>query len=281
MIKKILISTLAVFLILLCQVGYVYKQATGVPGNSPVATLEVPKDPGKRIVVCMGDSITHGRVSYDYVNGLASDTDLEKFSFVNAGINSRLAYNLLQKADEVIALKPDFITILIGTNDVKASLSAEESERYIKLWRLSESPSKKLFVNSLRKLIMRLRSETNAKIALVSLPPLGEVLLSKPYLRSTEYSDEIRKIAEAERILYLPLHEEMDAVLRSKGQSNIPEYRMDLPAMYVAIFLHYAMFQDWNSISDMRNLHFLTDNIHLNQRGGDIVQKLIKKFLLE
>ncbi|WP_146036889.1 SGNH/GDSL hydrolase family protein [Leptospira inadai] len=243
--------------------------------------MAASKDPRKRIVVCMGDSITHGRVSYDYVNGLASDFDLEKFSFVNAGINSRLAYNLLQKVDDIIALEPDFITILIGTNDVKASLSAEESERYIKLWRLSEPPSKELFVSSLHNLIMKLRSETNAKIALISLPPLGEVLQSEPYLRSSEFSGEIRKIAEAERVSYLPLHEELDAILRSKAQNNIPEYRMDLPAMYIAIFLHYAMFQDWNSISDMRDLRFLTDNIHLNQRGADVVQKLIKKFLLE
>ena len=47
----------------------------------------------------------------------------DRFKFINAGINSHLAYNLFIRLDKVIKCSPAKITILIGTNDVNSSLS--------------------------------------------------------------------------------------------------------------------------------------------------------------
>ena len=41
---------------------------------------------------------------------------LHDFSIVNAGINGDLAWNLLERLDDVIDCNPNHITILIGTN---------------------------------------------------------------------------------------------------------------------------------------------------------------------
>ena len=54
----------------------------------------------REVVVCCGDSITHGRIGYDWVSELAAG-DKSKL-FINAGINGDLAWNLFQRLDEII-----------------------------------------------------------------------------------------------------------------------------------------------------------------------------------
>ena len=73
-------------------------------------------------LVCMGDSLTNGWCSADYLRGLR-----QRFGagvdVVNAGINGDMAYNLLQRADDTVALDGVAgIVVLIGTNDMLGSL---------------------------------------------------------------------------------------------------------------------------------------------------------------
>ena len=79
---------------------------------------------GKRVIVCVGDSITRGEVSYNYVDLLQARLG-DRFEVINAGINSELSYDVLQRLDQVIACEPDLVTVLIGTNDANASISDE------------------------------------------------------------------------------------------------------------------------------------------------------------
>jgi lysophospholipase L1-like esterase len=70
----------------------------------------------------MGDSLTNGWCSADYLRGLR-----QRFGagvdVVNAGINGDMAYNLLQRADDTVALDGVAgIVVLIGTNDMLGSL---------------------------------------------------------------------------------------------------------------------------------------------------------------
>ncbi len=103
------------------------------PDNSPAAFLESnPDRTGKKVVVCVGDSITHGRVSHNYVDMTAGKLSDRGFIIVNAGVNSELAYNVLSRIDEIIRCKHDYVTILIGTNDANSSLSQENTARAVK-----------------------------------------------------------------------------------------------------------------------------------------------------
>jgi len=54
--------------------------------------------------------------------------------FINAGVNGDLAYNVRQRIAAVIAQQPDYIIILVGTNDVTGGLSPRigESMRSLK-----------------------------------------------------------------------------------------------------------------------------------------------------
>ena len=48
----------------------------------------------KPVVVCCGDSITHGHIGYDWVSSLRN-SDHSKI-YINAGINADLTWNLNQ-----------------------------------------------------------------------------------------------------------------------------------------------------------------------------------------
>jgi lysophospholipase L1-like esterase len=64
----------------------------------------------KTTVICLGDSITKGMVSYDWVRELSRK--MPEFRFLNHGINGDLAYNVLKRLEPVIAAKPDVVVIL-------------------------------------------------------------------------------------------------------------------------------------------------------------------------
>ncbi|MGY4857374.1 SGNH/GDSL hydrolase family protein [Cryobacterium sp. AP23] len=77
------------------------------------------------VVVCAGDSITHGFMSASCLSLLQDRLGADGYEFVNAGINSDLAWNLLQRLDAIIACQLEVVTILIGTNDVAAHISTQ------------------------------------------------------------------------------------------------------------------------------------------------------------
>lgn len=277
--KKVLIS-IGILIVLIGGIyGYVYYKATKVPANNAEAMLKVTVPEDKKIVVCFGDSLTHATVSFDYVSFLANDPDLQNFVFVNEGINSRLVYNLLQVVDKVIALKPQYVFIWIGTNDLKGSLNDREYQRYNDLWKLPQKPTKEWFAENYKKLVSILKTHTNAKIVLISLPPLGENIDSIPFKLSIEYSGIISDIAKKEKLGYIGLNEMLTRDLIREGKRNIAPYETGLWFMYSAILQHYLLGKDWDTISDGRGLTYMTDNIHLNGRGGKILAAAIKEIL--
>ena len=46
-----------------------------------------------------------------------------------------------------------------------------------------------------------------------------------------------------------------------------------------AVVLYYIFGWSWNKIGEKYNLKLLCDHIHLNERGGHLMEKLVKKFL--
>ena len=83
-----------------------------------------------KTVVCFGASLTAGTVSFNYLDLLAARPSLAGFRFINHGVNGDLAWNGLERLDRVIAERPDFVTILIGTNDVNATMGERNLLRY-------------------------------------------------------------------------------------------------------------------------------------------------------
>ncbi len=223
-------------------------------------------------LVCIGDSLTHGRVSHNYVEML----DLPHLDIVNAGINSELAWNVRQRIDAIIACQPDFITILIGSNDAKGILSDTKARQVIRDMGLPQRPDIDWFRQNLSRLCRQLQDETGAKIALLSLPPIGE----DEQKQSTLYSRVIKEVAAAQNLDYLPLNETMCSYLEQHpNQPGLHFKGHNDFVMKKAIAMHFLGGRSFDEIACYHNLQLTTDLVHLNSRGARMVADLIQEWV--
>jgi lysophospholipase L1-like esterase len=229
------------------------------------------------VIVCAGDSVTEGRVSGDFVQLLHDQLGPIGQEFVNAGVGGELAFNLLARIDEVIACGPDAVTILIGTNDVAAHIGPAWLDSYLKNQKLPESPTIATFERDVRAIVVRLRHDTSADIALLEIPPVGEDLDSEHNVRVRAYNRILHRIGAETGTAVLPLHQRLVGSLprghrppRWRGQKHL----MTTSALANRVFGH-----TWDRISDRRGFALLTDNIHLNDRSAAHVAALVREFL--
>ena len=67
MIIRIIALLVVLIVIIIFGITYTIKQAQKSPFNSPANFLkEIAQSKNNKTVVCIGNSITHGRVSYNY-----------------------------------------------------------------------------------------------------------------------------------------------------------------------------------------------------------------------
>jgi lysophospholipase L1-like esterase len=238
-----------------------------------------------KTVVCFGASLTAGTVSFDYLQLLSARPALADFRFVNHGVNGDLAWNGLQRLDAVIAEKPDFVTILIGTNDVNATMSERNLIRYRSFNHLPTEPTLAWYEENMLKIVRRLKRETKVRLALLSLAPIGEDPAHKAFQKVCLYNEAVRRVASQENIDYLPLYERMIAYLHQHeaDRAQLPprlEYRDGLHNTGNAFALHAAGLS-WDEVSRRNGLLILTDGLHLNGVGAGIVADLIQGWLVD
>jgi lysophospholipase L1-like esterase len=280
--KKALIAVVCILISFAALAGYLNYRARRMPainpGNFTAAQLPAQK---KNVAVCVGDSITHGAVSCNYVDILSGRDRLRGYTFVNAGINSELAYNAVQRADGIMACNPVVITILIGTNDAAASLSPGNQKRYRQDMDLPRLPDRGWYRENLRLLIQKFKTGTRARIAVFSLPPIGEERESAAYKRAQEYSTIVKEVALSEKITYLPLNERMDEIIAKRGMKNTPVYNENMYLMYKGIVQHYLLRMSYDEISSSNNFLLITDTLHLNCVGAALMADMVENFVLE
>jgi acyl-CoA thioesterase I len=248
------------------------------PPGHPVAFVRAGRRPGARaILVCAGDSLTHGIAGADYVGPLRTRLAGEGYAVVNAGINGNLAWNVLQRLDEVIACRPDAVTVLIGSNDVLGTLGPTWESMYRAQQRIPETPTLDWYRQNLCAILDRLGAETRARVAVLDLPPIGEDLGSATNDLVRRYNAVIREVAAERAIGVLPLHERLVA--------QLPEDHAPAPfdgtrrLMGAALVRRALLRQTWSQVSTANGLEVLTDGIHLNDRGAAVVADLIEAWL--
>ncbi|MFD8435837.1 SGNH/GDSL hydrolase family protein [Streptomyces microflavus] len=230
-------------------------------------------------VACLGDSLTRAQLSVDYLDLLERRHPPGDLRIARFGVNGDFAYNLLRRLDPVVADPPDVITLLIGTNDARASLADYPVEQAMKRKRLPERPSAGWFQQCLGAVVERLRTETDATIGLLSLPVLGQELDGAPARASQAYSRMIAEVASANGAAYLPLHERQVEELGRADPPPVP-YRAPTPAAGLAVLLRTAVLRhSLDTISRRRGLLLTTDHIHQNSRGAALVAEVIDTWL--
>ncbi|QIS14728.1 SGNH/GDSL hydrolase family protein [Nocardia arthritidis] len=227
-------------------------------------------------IVCVGDSITRGQVSVDYVRILRQLLPLDIVE--NAGVNYDTTVGVLRRIARITARQPDIVTVLIGTNDINYTLSGVRAAELRKKWKLTEELDADRYRRNMRAIIARLR--THARVVVLSPPVLGEDLESLALRRTTEYAGIAAAEAEAGGAAYLPLNETMVDYLRDSDASGMP-YRSGKMLARTAAAQHFVLGRSLDSISRGRGLRLTTDTVHLNSRGANMVAELIFGFVTD
>ncbi|MBN1329037.1 MAG: hypothetical protein JXA54_06145 [Candidatus Heimdallarchaeota archaeon] len=232
-------------------------------------------DLNKKRIVFIGDSLTNGFLSVNFITMVRKELG-DNFNYINSGMNSQVAYNILQRIDTIIQCEPDFIVLLIGTNDAHHEINLYNLNPRKSL-KLPQHPSKMFFVESLEKIISELHKKTKAKIALCSLPPIGEDLKTNAFKQSLEYSKIIKELAVENQLVYLPINEKM--VTHLKEHSSNPKYPVEHRLIEQLILKHFLIGIKFDKISEKNGFLLLLDHLHLNTQGAKIIADLIIDFV--
>ena len=231
-------------------------------------------------IVCVGDSITHGRVSADYVALLREKFRAKGYRFVNAGLNGDMAYNVLARLDDIIRCRPALVTVLVGSNDAWAALTPSNADEACQMNGLPELPSADTFRRDLSALCLKLREAAAVPLALLSLPPLGEDPAHEAYDQARAYSRIIKEVARQSGIAYLPVGERMDELLKPFERTRKLPFDHVTTARRLSIKIRrFVLGQSLTSISRRHGYRLLTDGIHLNPAGAAIIAEAIETFI--
>ena len=240
------------------------------------------KEDNKKLVVFAGNSITHGRVGYDWIRSLSLN-DTSKI-YLNAGMNGDLAWNVNQRIDEIIKCDPDLVFLLIGSNDAMGSLSKDAGEFYKKFKNLPLLPALGWYEKNYDQILQKLLKSTSAKIILITIPWVGEHEDSKIISIIKEHNKVIKKLSLKYELKVLPFFDEMGKLILSKHQQNnstemIPVYtrKKNASLSVFGILKYYQLGFSWNEIGDKNNLSATFDFIHLNERSGILLEHLVQR----
>ena len=240
------------------------------------------KEDNKKLVVFAGNSITHGRIGYDWVRSLSLN-DTSKI-YLNAGMNGDLSWNVNQRIDEIIKCDPDLVFLLIGSNDAMGSLSKDAGEFYKKFKNLPLLPALGWYEKNYDQILQKLLKSTSAKIILITIPWVGEHENSKIISIIKEHNKVIKKLSLKYELKVLPFFDEMGKLILSKHQQNnstemIPVYtrKKNASLSVFGILKYYQLGFSWNEIGDKNNLSATFDFIHLNERSGILLEHLVQQ----
>lgn len=263
-VKRPVVIGLCLLLIgVLAAVGTVgYFAFVRPPTNPPAVACAGDRNPAAApVVVAAGASTTQGSLGADWVGALRERPEHRGYEFVNAGINGSTAADLRHRADaDIVACRPAAVVILVGTNDVRADTPVER------------------YRDELAALVDHVRSRTNARIAVLSLPPLGEDLDTEINRTLDRFNAAIAETARRAGIDYLPLNERLTDLLRRSDGVPAP-YDFGFPLAFGAAAQHYLLGQSWDEVARAGGRELLVDHIHLTDRAGAVVSGLVGDWL--
>jgi lysophospholipase L1-like esterase len=255
------------------------------PRNNPAEYLKKKNNSqaskGKKTVLCIGDSITHGLVSGNYVKLLEKRLSNDGYEFINAGINSELAYNIWNRIEEIIQCQPDIITILIGTNDTNRSFHPGEGIKVMKSMHLPALPTIDEYQKYLQKFVAKLKNETHAKIAILSLPTIGENIEKDTPIEvyTLKFCEVIKAIAKKFSLTYIPLNEKIHEYLTNNPTKIHPPVENWQKLTIKAIIKVLVFNKSLESISENLKQQLHSDLLHLNMIGAEMVANLLEGFI--
>lgn len=224
------------------------------PAGTPDDFLRDGRRPGTReVVVTAGASTTQGSLGADWVGMLRARLAPQGHEVVNAGVNGDTSAGLRARLDEIIACAPNAVTVLIGTNDIRGGTSTAE------------------YRANLTAVVDRLTA-AGTRVAVLSLPPLGEDLGSPANRRVGEFNAVLRDL---DGVTYVPLHEALVPLIPPGASGGT----FGFPLALRSAFEHYVLRRSWDTIAAGQGNTVLTDHVHLSDRAGMVVTDLVAGWL--
>ena len=236
-------------------------------------------------IACLGSSTTAAKGTYNWIHELVKRPQNSRFRFVNFGVGGDLSLNIAKRLDPVVRVAPDRVIVLIGTNDILASVFPN-FRRFTRAWkRVSQDPSPAHFEDNLELITHRLQQATHATIALSSMAPIGEALQSNDAVQSrlndlvAAYNGIIADVSHRNGAYYIPFYECFrDQLARSSASK--PFTRFSFAAFYRDyLFREMILGRSFDQIAQSNGWEFHIDGIHLNTRGGRILTEVVQQFL--
>ena len=172
-------------------------------------------------IIFLGDSITDaGRktspneLGFGYVNIFSErlKAQSQNWNILNRGVEGYVVQNVAETLHrECISLKPDYISILVGVNDIGLIANSSASEQD-KLYMLEDS------IRAYHEMLFDLSRETNAKVIILEpfiFPKDGKYEDWVPWQK--KMSKNIKKLARNYGAFFIPLQEPMNAKIREMG----------------------------------------------------------------
>ena len=277
----ILWLTISAVIIIAAVFFYVSKIIATPPLGRAQDYLVNPINKDQRLIACIGDSLTHGNIGQSWVDFLRNDFPDD--IFLNEGINGNTAWQILQRLDPILDLMPDIVILMIGSNDAMGSFDKRSGVRYLRNNNLPEVPTFVKYKEHLSELIEKLNNVP--RIVICTIPPLGENKNSLINNHVKKFNNLIKTTADQNNIELLPVSEEIWNDISKRTYPLKSDYNPNaIPIMrriFGGIFHHYLLKKSWNDISEAKGQWILFDQIHLNERGAEIVFRLAKNFILK
>lgn len=293
-------SSLAALILMIAAVltALTWELITRPPINNPAHFLKRFRElsPPRPVLVCLGDSLTHGRVSDDWTVKVPARIAAkmkfdppEKADFmdplwvVNAGQNSITSWVVLnERLQSALACYPDYVMVMIGTNDVLAMYSPMASRDKVKAFKLPEAPSMTVLQQNIKGILEFIsKASPKTEIGLCTLPPLGENLGSPGNKLVKQVNEMIHSFQDFGNCTVLEVGERLQSeiVTKNNGGKKAADPMMMMVYSAISCPLHYFLGVPWKAFSFLSGGSIMHDAIHLTEDGGDVVADVVVEWL--
>lgn len=231
-------------------------------------------------ISCVGDSITRGLLSADYLAVLAARHPPGALALSRFAANGDFAFNVAQRLDEVIATPADVVTVLVGTNDARASLPGYPLERWMARKGLPVHPTAAWYRQQLHTVVGRLQRETDAVVGVLSLPVLGQDPLGPAGQASAAYSAIAADVAADAGARLVRLHDRQLDALERASVAPVPFEEPSTARIVGDLLQRRVLRRSLDDLADRRGLLLAVDHIHQCHRGAALIAAAIDEELV-
>ncbi len=259
----------------LTPVMYGLWRGLSMPSGRP-ESLRAPE--GGSVLLCLGDSITHGHIGANWVETLRARFVSQGRLVANGGVNGQQAWNVGQRLDSALTCRPDMAVLLIGSNDVMAAERQDRAASYIRQNRLPRTPDLPWSIGELRALVPRVRAAV-PRVALCTLPPLGDDPRHPICDLVEQYNAVVRELAVEYDCVLLDIHAALTPLLspQETPYEGSPAYVGSVIGK--VILAHYLLGRSWGSIAEAAGYGATVEGIHLTEVAAHRVAELVAGFV--